>query len=229
MNEVTFEKQYQWQVELERDLGPVTMGLTSGSTYRSDPRRLVFLLSRYKFSAKILSGKSSVLEIGCGDGFGSQLLLQEVKSYVGIDIDPIFIENAKTRFTDIDKRKFDVFNILQSRYKSIIDEKFQSAISLDVLEHIEPASEEVFLKNICSSIEPHGIFVCGMPSLESQTYASGGGAGHINCKTGSDLKKLIDKFFHNTFLFSMNDEVVHTGFEKMAHYIMVVACGLRSK
>ena len=31
-------------------------------------------------------------------------------------------------------------------------------------------------------------------------------------------------FFKHVFLFSMNDEVVHTGFEKMAHYLFVVCC-----
>jgi len=29
------------------------------------------------------------------------------------------------------------------------------------------------------------------------------------------------------FSFSMNDEVVHTGFEKMAHYLFVICCGAR--
>ena len=50
----TYEPQYQWQVQLRDELGPIGMGLTSGSTYIKDPRRLVFLLSRYKFASKIL-------------------------------------------------------------------------------------------------------------------------------------------------------------------------------
>jgi hypothetical protein len=62
-----------------------------------------------------------------------------------------------------------------------------------------------------------------MPSLESQPYASPGSKeGHVNCKSGKDFKDLMEKFFANVFLFSMNDEVVHTGFEKMAHYLIVV-------
>ncbi len=42
--------------------------------------------------------------------------------------------------------------------------------------------------------------------------------GHINCKSGNDLKR----FFHNVFLFSMNDEMVHTGFSPMAQYLLAV-------
>ena len=32
----------------------------------------------------------------------------------------------------------------------------------------------------------------------------------------------MGKFFHTVFMFSMNDEVVHTGYHKMAHYILAV-------
>ena len=52
-----------------------------------------------------------------------------------------------------------------------------------------------------------------MPSLESQKYASKQSKeGHVNCKSGENLKKLLNKYFINNFVFSMNDEVVHTGF-----------------
>ena len=66
----------------------------------------------------------------------------------------------------------------------------------------------------------------GMPSIESQPYASEPSRrGHVHCKSGEDLKDLLLKYFSNVFLFSMNDEVVHTGFSKMANYILVVCCG----
>jgi hypothetical protein len=67
------------------------------------------------------------------------------------------------------------------------------------------------------------VMVVGMPSLESQVHASAGSkAGHINCKTAPDLKALMEEFFHAVFMFGMSDEVVHTGFHKMAHYILAL-------
>mgnify|MGYP007028595943 CR=1 FL=1 len=33
------------------------------------------------------------------------------------------------------------------------------------------------------------------------------------------------RFFDNVFLFSMNDEVVHTGFTPMAHYLFALCVG----
>jgi hypothetical protein len=65
-----------------------------------------------------------------------------------------------------------------------------------------------------------------MPSLESQTYASEASrAGHVNCQSGPQLKATLERYFDNVFIFSMNDEVVHTGFHKMAHYLLGLCCG----
>ena len=75
-------------------------------------------------------------------------------------------------------------------------------------------------------IKKNGVFIYGMPSIESQKYASKESKeGHVNCKSGPKLKKTMDKYFENTFVFSMNNEVVHTGFYKMAHYLISVSTG----
>ena len=37
----------------------------------------------------------------------------------------------------------------------------------------------------------------------------------------------LEAHFHSVFVFSMNDEVVHTGFYPMAHYLLAVACHRR--
>ena len=215
----TYEPQYQWQVDLLAERGPVNMGLTSGSTYLTDPRRLVFLLSRYKFASKMICGKTSVLEVGCGDGFGSQLLTQTVPAYTGIDIDDVFVKDATSRFIKDPSKSFVRHDIIRD---GPLRDTFDCAVSLDVLEHIPAASEQVYFSNICKSLSSDAIFVVGMPSIESQPYASGGGAGHINCKTGEGFLELTKQFFENALLFSMNDEIVHTGYLRMAHYILCI-------
>ena len=105
-------------------------------------------------------------------------------------------------------------------------EKFEALYSLDVLEHIPQKQEDIFLGNCKESLKENGVAIIGMPSLESQSYASPASkAGHVNCKTGQDFKITLEKHFSNVFLFSMNDEVVHTGFEKMAHYLIGLCVG----
>ena len=42
----------------------------------------------------------------------------------------------------------------------------------------------------------------------------------MNQKT---LKNLLSKYFDYNFIFGMNDEVLHTGYEPMSHYIFIVS------
>jgi hypothetical protein len=42
-----------------------------------------------------------------------------------------------------------------------------------------------------------------------------------------DLQKMMQHYFHNVFMFSMNDEVLHTGFHKTANYLFAVGCSRR--
>ena len=80
------------------------------------------------------------------------------------------------------------------------------------------------MKNISKSLKTNGSLIIGMPTLESQKYASKGSKlGHINCKSKNELKSILSKFFNNVYMFSMNDEVLHTGYDKMSHYIFGLA------
>jgi hypothetical protein len=82
------------------------------------------------------------------------------------------------------------------------------------------------MENICRSLREDGVFIAGCPSLESQVYASEiSKAGHVNCRSGRDLRNAMRGYFHNVFLFSMNDEMLHVGFPQMSHYHFVLCVG----
>ena len=87
----------QTLISLENEIGIEKIGLMNSAVWHGDPKRLVFTLSRYKFVAKMLSGKNSVAEIGCGDGFGARIVKQEVGKLTITDYDSYFIK----RFEDI--------------------------------------------------------------------------------------------------------------------------------
>jgi 2-polyprenyl-3-methyl-5-hydroxy-6-metoxy-1,4-benzoquinol methylase len=211
-------------ISLENEKGLEKIGLMNSAVWHEDPKRLVFTLSRYKFVAKMLTGKNRVAEIGCGDGFGARIVKQEVGQLTITDYDSYFIK----RFEDIASEEYPISAVEHNILEGPLDQKFDAIYSLDVLEHIPINHEDVFVRNIINSLGSNGIVILGMPSIESQTYASPASKeGHINCKTGKDLKFFLEKYFHNVLLFSMNDEVVHTGFEKMAHYLFVICCGVR--
>ena len=223
MSETTREPQYQFCLDIARDFGVTRLGLMTNQTWRDDPRRLVFTLSRYKFVSKMLSGLNKVLEVGCADAFGTRIVQQEVGQLTAVDFDPVFIEDVSQRMDARWPFTSFVHDMLEG---PVPGGPFDGAYSLDVLEHIQPADERRFLSHICDSLSEHGVLVLGCPSLQSQQYASPPSkAGHVNCKEAPELKRLAQDFFHNVFSFSMNDEVVHTGYHAMAHYLLVVACG----
>lgn len=190
--------------------------------WREDPKTLLFSLARYKFVAKMLEGYDRVLEIGCADAFGTRLVQQTVGQVTAVDFDPLFVQDVLSRFDP----KWPMNCFVHDLVKAPVLEKFDAVYSLDVLEHIHPQDEHAFLENMIESLDSNGVAIIGMPSLESQQFASTQSkAGHVNCKTGSELKRVLQLYFHNVFLFSMSDEVVHTGFSPMAHYLMVLCCG----
>ena len=57
------------------------------------------------------------------------------------------------------------------------------------------------MTNLISSLKSDGVCIIGMPSLQSQAYASRlSKLGHVNCKTGDELKGLMEKFFRRVFI-----------------------------
>jgi len=220
----TREPQYQRTLEIAMEKGLTTLGLMTNQVWEDDPRRLLFTLARYKFVSKMLSGRQHVLEIGCADAFGTRVVQQEVKRLTATDFDQVFVDDVLRRMDERWRFECRQHDLLVSPFPGAFD----GAYALDVIEHIPAAKENIFVGNIVKSLTPEGVLILGSPSLESQPYASPPSkAGHVNCKTGGELRALLERFFHNVFLFSMNDEVVHTGFAPMAHYLLAVGCTRR--
>jgi SAM-dependent methyltransferase len=221
----TRERQYQAHVSLRDQQGLSRLGLRANAAWHADPKRLGIVLSRYKFVAKMLSGKPRVLEVGCGDAWASRVVRQEVGSLVGVDFDPVFIDDARAGMQPPWEFEVRVHDMMERP----VDGPFDAAFALDVIEHIAASDEDRFLANIAGSLVSPGVAIIGLPSLESQPYAAPlSKEGHVNCKSAPDLKRLALRHFHDAFIFSMNDEVVHTGFYPMAHYLFALCVGKRA-
>jgi 2-polyprenyl-3-methyl-5-hydroxy-6-metoxy-1,4-benzoquinol methylase len=220
----TREPQYNRLLEVHDEVGLTPLGLMTNQVWHEDPRRLTFILARYKFVAKMLSGRHDVAELGCGDAFGTRIVQQEVGQVTVYDFDPVFIGDIEQRQSARWPLTARVHDILDGK----LPQQHDAIYSLDVIEHIPVEQEGLYLGNLVASLNDNGVLIIGSPSLESQTYASPQSKiGHINCKTGRELKALLEQYFNTVFLFSMNDEVVHTGFYPMAHYLFALCAGAK--
>jgi len=222
MNASTKEPQYTTCLDIDREIGRTRLGLMTNQVWHDDPRRLCFVLARYKFVSKMLSGARRVLEVGCADAFGTRIIQQEVGSVTVTDFDPLFIEDVNARKSE----RWPLTAMLHDMLQAPFPGEFDGVYAIDVLEHIPAEHELLFIRNMIAPLTLHGVCLVGTPSIQSQAYASPPSkVGHVNCKDAPALKALMQQFFHNVFLFSMNDEVVHTGYHPMAHYLWALCVG----
>jgi 2-polyprenyl-3-methyl-5-hydroxy-6-metoxy-1,4-benzoquinol methylase len=195
---------------------PVTLGALARSRYLEDAKLLPIYLSRYKFVSKMISTNDEVLEVGCADGFAGRIVAQ-VASYLDYsDVNHDLIDDCAQR--NPNSQCF-IHNFCESP----TDKKYDVIYSLDVIEHIPAELTKSFIHNIGKSLKSGGAMIVGTPSLESQKWASEGSLKeHINCRTQEGWKEALSEAYDRVFPFSMNDEVVHTGFGPMSHYLIFI-------
>jgi hypothetical protein len=180
------------------DLGPMHR-----QSWEQDPKHVAFMLARYHFVARMLTGYGDVLEIGAGDGTGANIVRPVVVRLVLTDADPKW---GHETFNPINK---------VGTFKNAWD----AVYCLDVLEHVEHRDQYSFLSGIVECLHPRGVAVFGTPSAESQPYASKESVlHHVGCHTEDSLRETLNEVFENVFLFGMNDMTLHTGFGPMTHY-----------
>lgn len=202
-------------LEQEIDTKYVTIGKHTSYSLIHDPIRLSFITARYKFCARLLSGMDSVLEIGCGDGFGSTIVANEVGKLICTDINRKMLEDSKEQLLFLNNTSFEYHDFRESPYSKTVDAIFL----IDTIEHIYMEEEKNFMGNLCKSLGKHGTCIIGTPNKSAEKYASEGSKkGHVNLKDFQGLKDLTEPYFQNTFHFGMNDEMIHTGFAPMTHY-----------
>jgi len=218
-----YKEQEAWDLTADM-LGNDSVALSDHWSYnfRNDPKRLAFVLARYKFAAKMGSKNRSLLELGCGEGIGAPILAEMATHYTGVDLDDAAILTAKENF---DPQKFSFL------YDDFMDKtfgEFQTVISLDVVEHIYKEHEAIYFKTLVKNLTSDGIAIVGTPNITAAPYASeASNLGHVNLFSQKRLQEALEMYFHNVFPFGINDETVHTGYAPMAHYVICVACNRR--
>ncbi len=190
----------------------------------NDPKRLAFVLSRYKFAAKMASANKDVLELGCSEGIGAQILSEFASSYTGVDLDPEAVRAAKRNWGS--KRvRFVCDDFLGKRYG-----RFDTVVSLDVVGLIKPKGEKLFFKTVFDNLDDNGIAIIGTPNMSSRDYASKASRkALVNFFSAQRLRAAMERLFKTVFIFGLNDEIVHTGFLPMAHYIICIGCFKKKK
>jgi 2-polyprenyl-3-methyl-5-hydroxy-6-metoxy-1,4-benzoquinol methylase len=117
-------------------------------------------LHRYEWVSGLVKGKRC-LDAGCGSGYGTHYLATHgAGETVGVDISAKAIKFAGRRYGD---EGLD-FLCMDVREMDFEDDEFDAAVSFDVMEHIDAAGQERFLREITRVVQPGGMAVIGCPN-----------------------------------------------------------------
>lgn len=170
-------------------------------------------LKAYEFARDFVKGKK-VLEVGCGDGYGSAYLAKTAAQVTGLDYEKDVISQAKNKyscknlsFTDGDATRL-----------QFADKSFDAACSFQVIEHIPEDNLPQYLSEIRRVLKDDGIFYVSTLNLEHSiksplTYQK----NPAHCKEFAlgDLKKLLSGAFPEVEIYGLHLSLKHRFYQRL--------------
>ena len=140
------------------------------------------LLKAYYVAKEYVEG--NLLEIGCGEGRGVELLAPLVTQYTAIDKILPVIDQLRKEYPD---QKFEAGNIPPLPYD---DNVFDSIVSFQVIEHIK--ADDQFLSEIHRVLKPGGVALITTPNIK---YSLSRNPWHIREYEAHELTDKASRFF----------------------------------
>ena len=165
---------------------------------KTDPQLALEHYHRYLFALPYVKGKR-VLDIACGEGYGSALLSTAAASVTGVDSDAKTITHARERYGTSKKIEF-----LQGSCSkiSLKDGSVDVVVCLETFEHLDSGEQKGFLQEIKRILAAGGMMVLSTP--DSEEYGKGRSEPnpfHKHELTPSNLQELLTASFKRVDLF----------------------------
>jgi len=146
-------------------------------------------LNRYAV-VKTMCSKKRVLDIACGEGYGSNLMRQwGAASVDGLDINVGAIENAKKNFSTENVS----FQVANAENLPFPDQFFDIAVSFETIEHLD--NPVLFLQELKRVVKDSGVIVISCPN--DPYYFGNGEVGnpyHKRKYTFWDFKEMVEGY-----------------------------------
>ena len=129
-------------------------------------------LYRYKFAIGFVKGKR-VLDIACGEGYGSSALTRAgASSLVGVDVSAEACEHARLKY-GVDARVGDAQNI------PLADDSVDVVVSFETIEHVPDPPR--FLDECARVLAPGGTLIVSTPNRDLYRESMGGVENPFHC------------------------------------------------
>lgn len=151
-------------------------------------------LLRYIFASQFTKGKS-VIDLGCGSGYGSFLVAKngKAKKVYGFDISEEAISFARKKY-HAENIIFKVGNV--ENLKDIFSEKVDIVVAFEILEHLD--RQEIFTRGIKKILQKDGLFIVSTPN--TNTYPKNN-PFHKRELSPKEFVILLKKYFSNVKIF----------------------------
>lgn len=152
-------------------------------------------LKRYSFAAKFAKDKN-VLDIACGDGFGTYLLSKKAKSVVGVDIDSNTVNLAKAKYGSNNKNlSYAASDAV--KFLSENKDKFDVIVSFETIEHLSEYKK--FCELAYKALKKEGLFIVSTPNKELSVFFAGETFNpyHIHEFYLEELNQMLEKIFRS--------------------------------
>jgi hypothetical protein len=100
-----------------------------------------------------------VLDVACGEGYGSALIARRAAHVTGVDIAPAAIAHARARYATLPNLEFRAADCAALPFE---DATFDVVVSFETLEHI--AAQDAFLDEMRRVLRPGGFIVLSCPN-----------------------------------------------------------------
>jgi len=157
-------------------------------------------LARYEFALQYLVDKK-VLDMGCGSGYGTDLMASIASEVIGIDISEEAINCDRQRYKQ-ENIKFYVGDVTNLDF--LEDRQFDVIVSFEVIEHLTDCAQ--FLKESRRVLKDDGILIISTPNKK---YFSPGSEKprnifHVIEFELDDFKKLLREYFGGVTIYGQD-------------------------
>ena len=153
-------------------------------------------LHRYAIAMELVKNKK-VLDIACGEGYGSNLLARNATHVTGVDINNGVVKQAIKKYP---KRNLE---FLTGTVENIpaADKQFEVVVSFETLEHI--ADHNKMIAEIKRVLQPGGLLIISTPDKKNYSDKTGRtNPFHVKELYEEESKTLLHQYFKNVQVFS---------------------------
>lgn len=148
---------------------------------------------RYLFAAPLVAGRD-VLDVACGEGYGSALLARRARHVTGADIAEAAVLHARARYAAAANL---AFRRADCAALPFADASFDAVVSFETLEHI--AAQEPFVDEIRRVLRPEGLLILSCPNKAEYSDRPGTtNAFHVRELYRAELAALLARRFAHT-------------------------------